>query len=151
MHKPYKGFSNYVEYVQEEFKAGYAEGLALFLKMKKLGLKPVSVDGGYFLPLEITEETKRLIPQKYFALSDYEDDPSSRVIKKDFAALGRVPLDYAFCRWLTIEKGLTLMPVTCFQIDESEQLIENYVRLSICKPKEFFTDPELLRRAEVFY
>lgn len=43
------------------------------------------------------------------------------------------------------------MPMTCFQMDEDENAIENYVRLSVCKPKEFFTNPELLKHAEAFY
>lgn len=119
--------------------------------MKKLGLKPDFVDGGYFLPLEISDQAKSLIPEKYFQPGDYENDPESLVIKKDFTAKGRVPLDYAFCRWLAVEKGLTLMPMTCFQMDEDKNAIENYVRLSVCKPKEFFTNPDLLKHAEAFY
>lgn len=147
MHEPYKGEKDYVSYVQKQFTEGYHLGKELFTSMKELGLRPDEVDGGYFLPLEITEKAKSLIPEKYFSLEDYEDDPNSNVIKRDFSYRGSVPLDYAFCRWLAIEKGMTLMPMTCFQMAESENLFENYVRLSVCKPRSFFEDPELQKRA----
>jgi aspartate/methionine/tyrosine aminotransferase len=55
-------------------------------------------------------------------------------------------LDYAFCRWLAIEKGIALMPLSCFCLEESPYKLEKYVRLAICKTPEFFKDKDLLSR-----
>lgn len=82
------------------------------------------------MPIDISAN-KHLIPDKYFKPGNYEDDPQTTVKHREFTE--RVPLDYAFCRWLAIEKGLTLLPVSAFCLQESQKLTENYVRLAICK------------------
>ena len=65
------------------------------------------------------KENEHKVPEKYFKPGNYEDDPNTLVIQRDFSKRDRVPLDYAFCRWLAIEKGLVMMPVSCFCLEES--------------------------------
>jgi aspartate/methionine/tyrosine aminotransferase len=57
-----------------------------------------------------------------------------------------VPLDFQFCRYLAVEKGLVVMPLSSFCLEESSFKVENMVRLAICKPAEAYLDPELTKR-----
>lgn len=58
-----------------------------------------------------------------------------------------MPLDFAFCRWLAVEKGIVMTPMSCFCLEGSKNYVTNYARLPICKPKEFFQQPKLLEKA----
>ena len=56
---------------------------------------------------------------------------------------GKVPFDFAFCRWLAIEKGVALMPLSSFCLRESPTKVTNMARIAICKTPEIFTDENL--------
>lgn len=56
--EPYQGHENYPTYVQETFKDGYKESLKVLDSMKSIPMEPTHVEGGYFLPLKVTEECK---------------------------------------------------------------------------------------------
>lgn len=55
-----------------------------------------------------------------------------------------MPLDFAFCRWLAVEKGVSVMPLSNFCLQESAHKVTNMARIAICKKPETFTDPDLL-------
>jgi hypothetical protein len=57
----------------------------------------------------------------------------------------RVPLDFALCRYLAIEKGLSIMPLSNFCLHESEHKKTEFIRLAICKEPELFTDPKMIQ------
>ena len=81
-----------------------------------------------------------MIPKKYFEGGNYEDDKNTNVIQRQFS--DKVPLDYAFARWMPIENGLAMMPGTNFQMDNSES-IDNFVRVAICKTPDIVTDTRI--------
>ncbi len=89
-------------------------------------------------------ENEKIIPDKYKQKGNYENDPNTIVIQRQFE--DKVHLDYAFCRWLAIEKGISLMPLSSFCMEESKYKTENFIRLAICKTPEFFLDQNLVKR-----
>ena len=97
--------------------------------------KPVFCQGGYFLMADITA-CKDLIPDKFKATHDYEDDDSNcPLVAKNRLNMpdGSVPLDLAFCRWMAVEKGVAMMPNSFFCAADSPTITDKYVRLAICK------------------
>lgn len=76
------------------------------------------------------KECEDLIPDKYKQPGNYENDPNTLVIQRSFN--GKVPLDYAFARWLCMEKGLAMMPGTCFATEEPD-MVDHFTRIAICK------------------
>jgi len=44
-----------------------------------------------------------------------------------------IPLDLAFVRWMTIEHGIVMIPVSFFYLSGSKYTCDRYVRLSIGK------------------
>jgi len=60
--------------------------------------------------------------------------------------MGKVPLDFALCRYLAIEKGLSIMPLSNFCLHESKHKKTQYLRLAICKSPETFDNQEMRAR-----
>lgn len=58
----------------------------------------------------------------------------------------QVPLDFAFCRWLAVEKGVSVMPLSNFCLQESEHKVTNMARIAICKDPQTFKDAELIAK-----
>ena len=79
---------------------------------------------------------------------NYEDDKNTLTIQRKWQGRDTVPLDYAFCRWLAVEKGIALMPLSCFCLEESPHKLEHFIRLAICKTPEVFKDETLVKRFE---
>jgi hypothetical protein len=63
------------------------------------------------------------IPAKYFEIGNYEDDKNTNIAQKQFK--DKVPRDYALCRWAAIEKGIAMMPMSAFYIDDSPYKTDN--------------------------
>eukprot|EP00163_Fabomonas_tropica_P031637 TRINITY_DN759_c0_g2_i1.p1 TRINITY_DN759_c0_g2~~TRINITY_DN759_c0_g2_i1.p1 ORF type:complete len:135 (-),score=23.84 TRINITY_DN759_c0_g2_i1:24-428(-) len=59
-------------------------------------------------------------------------DTSAIDIPAEYLTPG-TPRDYAFCRWLTKEVGVTAIPPTAFYCDEHKHLGENFARFAFCK------------------
>ena len=97
-------------------------------------MKPVLCEGGYFLMCDISDCT-RLIPEKFKTSHDYEreDDPNPVAKYRLTMPDGSIPLDLAFCRWMAVEKGVTMMPNSFFYHRDSPTISDKYVRLAICK------------------
>lgn len=53
----------------------------------------------------------------------------------------KVPLDFAMCRYLAIEKGISCFPITNFCLHESPHRKSQYIRIAICRPPESFNNP----------
>ena len=104
--------------------------------------KPVLVEGGYFLMCDITA-CLDLIPEKYKTTHDYEPEDGRPPVAKYRLNMpdGTIPNDLAFCRWMAIEKGVTMMPNSFFYHRNSPTMNDEYVRLAICK------DPDSTRAA----
>lgn len=76
---------------------------------------PIPCEGGYFLMADITPCVD-LIPEKYLTTHDYEPEDDRPLVNKNRINMpdGKIPRDLAFCRWLAIEKGVTMMPNSFF-------------------------------------
>ena len=98
--------------------------------------KPVYCPGGYFLMADITA-CADLVPDKYKDTTDCEPEDGRPPVGKYRLTMpdGKIPLDLAFCRWLAIEKGVTLMPNSFFYAADSPTITDSYVRLAICKDR----------------
>jgi aspartate/methionine/tyrosine aminotransferase len=46
---------------------------------------------------------------------------------------GHIPYDLAFCRWMAVERGVIMMPISVFYHKTSPFRVDHLVRLSICK------------------
>ncbi len=57
----------------------------------------------------------------------------------------RVPLDFALCRYLAIERGLSIMPLSNFCLHESRHAVHNQLRIAICKDPEVFNNPKMIQ------
>lgn len=78
---------------------------------------------------------------------NYEDDRETLVNQMQFPDnFDKVPLDFALCRYLAVEKGLSCMPVSNFCMQESTDPLHNYIRLATCKLPETFTDPKMVEK-----
>lgn len=96
--------------------------------------KATTVEGGYFLMVDISECCS-LIPEKYLTTTEFEDPEDPKPVKK-FQILkpdGTVPMDVAFCRWMAHKNGVAFMPNSFFFASGSPNLNDQYVRLAICK------------------
>ena len=114
-----------------------------------LPIKPVPCQGGYFVMGDITG-CRDLIPEKYLTTHEYEaeDDPAPVLKNHLYMPTGTIPLDLAFCRWMAIEKGVCMVPVSVFYEATSPTIMDSYVRLAICKDRESLENTiERLRNA----
>ena len=87
---------------------------------------------------------RSLIPDQFLIPGNYEDDKDTLVIQKSFEK--EVPLDYAFARWFCINKGITIMPGSSFCM-EKEGMIDNFIRVAICKQNDMVIEAERLLRS----
>lgn len=124
---PYKGAENFRTYVKNTFEQSEHDMINTFIQ-SDLPVTPFGIDGGYFTMMDVSAAAS-MIPEKYFQAGNYEEDPNTLVFQKKFE--GRVPVDYAFSRWLAIERGVTVMPGSPFFSDEHKD--HSLVRVAICK------------------
>ncbi|OQR83259.1 kynurenine-oxoglutarate transaminase [Achlya hypogyna] len=106
---PFKEFDSYFASVAARHEAARDRLVAAF---DALGLQVVLPQGGAFLFVDISHVE---IPKKYLV-------GASR--------------DYAFCRYLTVEKGVTAIPVSAFYCEEHKTLGHNFARFAYCKKLE---------------
>ena len=143
--KEYRGHKNYLEYTQSTFEEARNEVCNLVKRSKRIKIDPVACESGYFVTADIST-TRDLIPERYFKPNvNYEDDKDTLVKQMQFID-GKVPLDFALCRWLAIEKGVVIMPLSNFCLQESPHKMTNMVRIASCKTPETFTDPKLISK-----
>lgn len=128
---PVNDFPNYNIYLSKQL-AKNCNSLFEILKNSKFPIKPFVADSGYFLFADISA-CKPLIPEKYFSKNSFIDDLTGIEYNK-LEEFEVVPLDYAFCRWLTIEHKVAAMPGSLFYIPED--IADSFVRFAICQNEE---------------
>ena len=93
--------------------------------------EPLPCDSGYFLMVDVSK-CRDLIPKMYFEDHDYDkyDSPKPKdkdLIQKNYLYMPTtgankkkvIPLDLAFARWMSREKGVTMMPNSFFYDPEA--------------------------------
>ena len=67
----------------------------------------------------MADTSNHSVPQKYLDEEGLDGLPASR--------------DWAFARWMTIEKGVTPIPPSAFYTPETKHLASNLARFAYCK------------------
>jgi len=114
--KPFEGFESFYAYLRAEYnrkKERLCEALC------EAGIEPMEPEGGIFV---MGDTSKIQFPKKYL------EQPTD--------ACPDMTRDWAFCRWLTIEKGVAAIPPSAFYCSEHRSLAGNYARFAICKMDE---------------
>ena len=124
--KSYEGFDTYLHFIRHTYQQVNKSITDVFIQ-SGLPLYPALVEGGFSMTIEISE-WESLIPEKYFK-DDYIDD--DKILKKNFGEL-KVPLDFAFWRWMACDVGIAMIPGSSLYKDESTAR-HDFVRISICK------------------
>jgi len=99
------------------------------LKLKRLPWKPFSSEGGYFVIYDISDCID-LIPQLYLNSHDFEEGVNKYRLNMP---CGRIPHDLAFSRWMAVEHGISMIPLSFLYQVGSPAIRDNFVRLSIGK------------------
>lgn len=100
--------------------------------------KPIPCEGGYFLMVDISE-CADMIPDKYKNTHNYEDPNDPDPVHKYelyMPKTGKIPIDQAFCRWMAVEKKVVMMPNSYFYDKGSDNTVDKFVRIALCKTKE---------------
>ncbi|KAJ0403419.1 hypothetical protein P43SY_003990 [Pythium insidiosum] len=105
--QPYNGFPTFYAFVADQY-AKKRDRLAAALM--QVGIRPVLPHGGIFLYSNVSAIT----------------------VPPAFRAEGMSP-DWAFCRWLTIEKGVTAIPTSAFFCVENKAEGHQWARFAYCK------------------
>lgn len=110
--------SNYFEKATNDYLRRRDKAVKIF---KDLGLPVAIPQGSYFFMVD-TSRIKVDLPQR---LSEESNDPKVMETR-----------DYAICRWLTTEIGVTAIPPSAFYQPENKHLAENMIRICFCKSDE---------------
>jgi aspartate/methionine/tyrosine aminotransferase len=98
--------------------------------LPKLPWKPIISEGGYFVIFDITDCIV-LIPELYTKTHDFEEGVCK--YRLNMPGDGRIPYDLAFTRWMAVEYGVVMIPLSFFYQVGSVKTKDNFVRLSIGK------------------
>merc|ERR1719242_713467 len=111
MEQEYEGYKNYFEYTRAVFMQGRDSCVEMLAKSTGIQFKPTKIESGYFMPVDVTGCEDK-IPAKYFVKNvNYEDDKDTVVKQMQFPDnFDKVPFDFAMCRYLAVEKGVSCMP-----------------------------------------
>jgi len=135
--QPYDGKANYYEALTDLY-ARKKDELLKILRNAPFDYRVLDPEGGYFVIVDITNTIPK-IPIKYFYKSDNQKDEPvgdfNLLENPDFSA------DYAFTRWLTIDYGVTPVPMCAFYNQDhaknkKEYKGSNLVRFAVCKSDE---------------
>ena len=127
------------------FQSGRDACVKLLRYSKNIKFRPTVVESGYFMPVDISG-CESQIPAKYFVKNvNYEKDPHTKIEQMQFGDnFEKVPLDFALCRYLAVEKGLACMPISNFCLQESKKPLHTFIRIAICRPPEAFLNDKLI-------
>ncbi len=136
---PYHDSPNYMEYSAIKFSKSRDRLISLIESSPfgELGAKPISAESGYFLYVDI-ECFRGKVPPCYFSNDFATDNQLTLRLFPD----GKVPFDYAACRWFGAEKGFIPMPGSMFYLPGSPNTRDHYVRFSFCREPESFDELE---------
>eukprot|EP00276_Gloeochaete_wittrockiana_P008805 CAMPEP_0184658024 /NCGR_PEP_ID=MMETSP0308-20130426/23329_1 /TAXON_ID=38269 /ORGANISM="Gloeochaete witrockiana, Strain SAG 46.84" /LENGTH=415 /DNA_ID=CAMNT_0027096599 /DNA_START=186 /DNA_END=1436 /DNA_ORIENTATION=- len=110
---PYEGFPTYFDWLRDMYVTKRDKLLAM---LKDAGIEADAPEGAFFVYANIE---KFAVPESYLSKNGV-----------------KVPKDYAFCRWLTIEQGVTAIPPSAFFCPEHKYIGESYARFAFCKTDE---------------
>eukprot|EP00127_Corallochytrium_limacisporum_P006234 Clim_evm10s222 gene=Clim_evmTU10s222 len=119
---PYGGFPNYYEYLRAEYTRKREKLITI---LDNAGLHPTVPQGGFFIMANISEARKKVSQDVEKELQD--DDPA---------------IDWAFCRYLTKQKGVTAIPPSAFYCKENAHIGSHYARFAFCKMDESLDEAE---------
>ena len=143
--EPYQGYDNVFESTRLTFEKSKNLAVDMLKESTKIDLKPTTCESGYFMAVDVTD-ARQHVPDKYFRPNEnYEDDDATLVKQMQFID-NKVPLDFAVCRWLAVEKGVSLMPLSNFCLQESPHKLTDMARVAICKDTDTFKDVELISK-----
>lgn len=111
--KPYQGFSSYYEFVSDQYEQKRDN---LMKSLEDADMKPSIPEGGFFI---MADTSKHVVPEHYMDQPGLDGQPVTR--------------DWAFARWMTIEKGITPIPPSAFYTSETKHLAANLARFAYCK------------------
>lgn len=106
--EPYNGYSTYYQWLLNEYKRKLARLTHILSTSSRVKLRTIEPEGGFFLLAEIVGE----VPQQYRATAS---------------------LDFAFCRWITEQWGVTAIPASAFFTNENQHFGERFARFALCK------------------
>jgi kynurenine---oxoglutarate transaminase / cysteine-S-conjugate beta-lyase / glutamine---phenylpyruvate transaminase len=93
----------------------------------KFGIPPLSVQGTYYLLLDITYIFgSGIIPKRFLFNSDGTE----------------ISPDYAFSRWLVEEVGVCVIPCSAFYTNDKKHIASHLVRVASCKTDETLMETE---------
>ncbi len=111
--REYEGFPTYFHYLRSEYLR--KRGL-LCDALHAAGLTVVPPEGGFFVMADTSSVS---VPDKY--------------MQQSTPACPTMTRDWAFCRWLTCEIGVTAIPPSAFYQPSDKHLVENFARFAFCK------------------
>lgn len=110
--------SKYFEETCKDYQRRRDKAMQIFTD---LGL-PVAVPHGSYFFMVNTSRIQIDLPKRQ---SEESTDPSVMETR-----------DYAMCRWLTTEFGVTAIPPSAFYEPENKHMAENLIRICFCKSDE---------------
>lgn len=113
--EPYNGHLTYYKWLLSEYRRKLARLTTVLTTSKRVKLRTMQPEGGFFLLAEIVGE----VPQQYRA---------------------KATLDFAFCRWVTEQYGVTAIPASAFFTKENEHLGKRFARFALCKRDEEYEE-----------
>ncbi|CAI5728993.1 unnamed protein product [Hyaloperonospora brassicae] len=107
---PYKGFPTFYAFVADQYKQKRDR---LSRALLDVGIVPIIANGGIFLYSDISAVK---VPRSFLQ--------------------PKLTYDWAFCRWLTIAKGVTAIPSTAFFSSANKARGSQWARFAYCKTDE---------------
>ena len=112
--KPYLDTGmTFTEYHRHTYKSAL-DAIADAFEQSSLPVYPCISEGSFSMTLDISE-CRDLVPDKY-----YHDDYTEGIHIRSYGD-EKCPFDYAFCRWLTVEKGVALLPCSFCVCEEANE------------------------------
>eukprot|EP01040_Poterioochromonas_malhamensis_P004423 gene4423-4741_t len=118
--QPYEGYPTYFEYIRQQYQRKRDH---LVASLKDGGFEPAVPEGGFFI---MADTSKYDPPAEYLAQPGLDGNPVTR--------------DWAFARWLTIEKGITPIPPSAFYTQETKDRAANLARFAFCKTDDLLEE-----------
>lgn len=124
--KPYKGASNYYEYIRMHFMNKRNHLLNEVIKTNYFRNSNFFIpEGGFFAVCDISQEKEHTISKNY----GFEEDN----LTKDKNFIFNYTKDFTFLLNMAIDRKVVGVPLTPFFTDENKHIGENFVRLAFCK------------------
>ncbi|OMJ77809.1 hypothetical protein SteCoe_22513 [Stentor coeruleus] len=107
----FEGYSNYYEWICKQYEDKRERMKHILYNSNVIKVQPLLAEGGFFLVGKIMNDGD-FIPKQY----------------REGATL-----DFAFCRWLTVEHKITAIPCSVFFSESNSHFGTNFVRFALCK------------------